>query len=241
MRPVSRPRIHSPQRPHDIAFHVLNRQAGTAILPPHPATPEQTMRTKSEQRRLHILHVAAAAFTELGVENTTMAEILGRLGGSKSTIYSYYPSKAELVQAVVAHGAVRELQAAFSKLDAGAAPAAMLHEFGRTYLAQMLTPSMVSATRIAQQDGTRSENGRRFYDNGPCIGWDMVRAWIEGQIARGTLAPCDARVAAMHLKGLLQSELLDQAMFGLPLPETDAIHAAADRATDAFLRAYLPR
>jgi len=43
-----------------------------------------------------------------------MAEILKRLGGSKSTIYSYYPSKAELVQ--------------------------------------MLTPAMLSATRIAQQD-----------------------------------------------------------------------------------------
>jgi len=30
-------------------------------------------------------------------------------------------------------------------------------------------------------------------------------------------------------------------MFGLPLPDTEAIHAAAGRAVDAFLRAYLPR
>ena len=203
------------------------------------------MRSKSDQRGLHILHVAAAAFTELGVDNTTMADILKRLGGSKSTIYTYYRSKAELVQAVVAHGARLELQAAFTKLDAACgsnpAPAEMLHAFGRTYLVQLLSPPIVSAMRIAQQDGKRSDNGERFYEGGPRIGWNMMQTWIEGQAAAGTLTPCDARVAAMHLKGLLQSELLDRAMFGLPLPDTEAIHAAADRAVDAFLRAYLPR
>jgi len=199
------------------------------------------MRSKTDQRRLHILHVAAATFTELGVDNTTMAEILKRLGGSKSTIYSYYPSKADLVQAVLDHGAELELQAAFMKLDAGSGPAGTLREFGRTYLVQMLTPAMLSATRIAQQDGHRSDKGKRFYENGPRIGWTMMQAWIEDQVAAGTLTPCDARVAAMHLKGLLQSELLDQAMFGLPLPDTEAIQAVAERAVDAFLRAYLPR
>lgn len=199
------------------------------------------MRSKTDQRRLHILHVAAATFTELGVDNTTMAEILKRLGGSKSTIYSYYPSKAELVQAVLDHGAELALEAAFMKLDTGSGPAATLHEFGRTYLVQMLNPAVLSATRIAQQDGHRSDKGKRFYENGPRIGWAMMQAWIEGQVAAGTLAPCDARVAAMHLKGLLQSELLDQAMLGLPPPDTGAIHGVAERAVEAFLRAYSPR
>lgn len=197
------------------------------------------MRSKSEQRRTHILHVAAAAFTELGVDNTTMADILARLGGSKSTIYSYFPSKAELVQAVIAHSAELELQSAFMKLDSAVAPAAMLPRFGRTYLTQVLTPEMVSAMRIAQQDGARNDNGRRFHDGGPRIGWELMQAYLAHQSTAGNLVPCDARVAAMHLKGLLQSELLDQAMLGIPLPDTAAIHAAADRAVDAFLRAYV--
>lgn len=199
------------------------------------------MRSKSEQRRVHILHVAAETFTELGVENTTMLDILNRLGGSKSTIYSYFPSKAELVQAVVAHAAEIKLQEAFIKLDTGAAPDEMLRRFGRTYLTQILTPELVSATRIAQQDGQRSDNGKRFYDSGPRIGWELMQAWLDHHVAAGALIPCDTRVAAMHLKGLLQSELLDRALFGMPMPAAGPVHQAADRAIDAFLRAYAVR
>jgi AcrR family transcriptional regulator len=199
------------------------------------------MRSKSEQRRAHILQVAAATFTELGVDNTTMSEIVSRLGGSKSTIYSYYPSKAELVQAVVNHAAEIKLREAFMVLDPEGALDDTLRQFGRTYLAQLLTPEMLSAMRIAQQDGARSGTGRHFYENGPRVGWSVMQAWLEHQAAAGTLRACDGRVAAMHLKGLLQSELLDQALFGLPPPPALAIQQAADRAIEAFLHAYSPR
>src|SRR4051812_40556832 len=103
------------------------------------------MRSKSEQRRAHILQVAAATFTELGVESTTMSEIVNRIGGSKSTIYSYYPSKAELVQAVVNYAAEIKLREAFTLLDPASPLADTLRQFGRTYLAQLLTPEMLSA------------------------------------------------------------------------------------------------
>jgi AcrR family transcriptional regulator len=199
------------------------------------------MRSKSEQRRVHILQVAAATFTELGVENATMSDILERLGGSKSTIYSYFPSKAELVQAVVTHASEIELQSAFTKLDPATAPGAMLRQFGRTYLAQLLTPGMLSAMRIAQQDGARSDNGRRFYEGGPRIGWELMQVYLEHHIALGTLIECAPWTAAMHLKGLLQSEWLDRVMFGEAAPDTGTIEQAADRAVDAFLRAYLKR
>ena len=199
------------------------------------------MRSKSEQRRAHILQVAAATFTELGVENTTMSEIVNRIGGSKSTIYSYYPSKAELVQAVVNHAAEIKLREAFMLLDPASPLADTLRQFGRTYLAQLLTPEMLSAMRIAQQDGARSATGQHFYANGPRVGWNMMQTWLEQQAAAGTLVDCDGRVAAMHLKGLLQSELLDQAMYGLPPPPAPAIQQAAERAVATFLLAYAPR
>jgi AcrR family transcriptional regulator len=199
------------------------------------------MRSKSEQRRAHILQVAAATFTELGVENTTMSEIVNRIGGSKSTIYSYYPSKAELVQAVVNHAAEIKLREAFMLLDPASPLVDTLRRFGRIYLAQLLTPEMLSAMRIAQQDGARSATGQHFYANGPRVGWNMMQTWLEQQAAAGTLVDCDGRVAAMHLKGLLQSELLDQAMYGLPPPPAPAIQQAAERAVATFLLAYAPR
>lgn len=199
------------------------------------------MRSKSEQRRNHILHVAAATFTELGIENTTMLDILNRLGGSKSTIYSYFPSKTELVEAVLANAAEIKLQEAFNSLDKETPPLAMLRRFGRTYLTQMLTPEMLSATRIAQQDGSHGDKGRRFYDTGPRVGWELMQRWLEHHMAAGTFIACDGWVASMHLKGLLQSELLDRSLFGVAVPEAGVVELSADRAVDAFLRAYLLR
>jgi AcrR family transcriptional regulator len=199
------------------------------------------MRRKSEERRQHIMQVATATFSELGVENTTMSEIVSRIGGSKSTIYNYFPSKDELVQAVLAQAAEFRLQDAFAALDPARPLAAALQQFGRAYLAQLLAPEMLSATRIAQQDGARNGNGMRFYDAGPRTGWRIVQAYLAHHAAAGTLiAGDDTWVMAMHLKGLLHGELLERAMFGDILTASE-IHGAADRAVEAFLRAYAVR
>lgn len=186
------------------------------------------------------MQVATATFSELGVENTTMSEIVARIGGSKSTIYNYFPSKDELVQAVLAQAAEFRLQDAFAALDPARPLPATLRQFGRAYLARLLTPEMLSATRIAQQDGARNGNGMRFYDAGPRTGWAIVQQYLAHHAAAGTLAAGDTWVLAMHLKGLLQGELLERAMFG-DTPAADQVRDAADRAVDAFLRAYLVR
>lgn len=183
------------------------------------------------------MEVATATFSELGVENTTMSEIVSRIGGSKSTIYNYFPSKDELVQAVLAQAAEFRLQDAFAALDPARPLATALRQFGRAYLAQLLAPEMLSATRIAQQDGARNGNGMRFYDAGPRTGWTIVQGYLAHHAAAGTLIAGDTWVMAMHLKGLLQGELLERAMFGDILTASE-IDGAADRAVEAFLRAY---
>lgn len=196
------------------------------------------MRSKTEERRLQIMRVAAHAFSELGVENTTMSEIVARLGGSKATIYNYFPSKAELVRAVLGQASELALRAAFGALDPARPIGEELGTFGRTYLAHLLSPGMLSALRIAQQDGGRSDTGQRFHAAGPEVGWRVMQRFLEHHLAAGTLAAADARVAALHLKGLLQAELLDRAMLGAPPPESALVAAVADRAVAAFLRAY---
>ena len=196
------------------------------------------MRTKSDERRHHILQVAAATFSELGFENTTMSEIVSRIGGSKSTIYSYFPSKDELAQAVLAHTAEIRLQQAFQALDTERPLRDMLRQFGRTYLVQLLAPEMLSAVRMAQQNTYRTEHGKQFYEAGPRTGWTIIQKFIEHHAQAGAIVPCDGWVAAMHLKGLLQGELLERAMFGEQFTAVRSIHAVSDRAIDVFLRAY---
>lgn len=194
------------------------------------------MRTKSDERRLHILQVAATTFSELGFENTTMSEIVVRIGGSKSTIYSYFPSKDILKQAVLAHTAEIKLQQTFMGLDVDRPLRDTLRQFGRTYLVQLLAPEMLSALRMAQQN---VQHGKQFYKAGPRAGWTLMQKFMEHHTQSGAIMSCDGWVAAMHLKGLLQGELLERAMFGEQIAAICTIHLAADRAVEIFLRAYL--
>lgn len=52
--------------------------------------------SRSEARRSAILDVAWTAFLEKGYGSASMSEIAERVGGSKGTLYNYFPSKQDL-------------------------------------------------------------------------------------------------------------------------------------------------
>ena len=51
------------------------------------------MRVRKEEKRQEIVRIAAKLFEELGYERTSMSTIAARDGGSKATLYGYFPSK----------------------------------------------------------------------------------------------------------------------------------------------------
>ena len=67
------------------------------------------MKTKTEAKRLAILKAAADVFREVGFERASMSEIRGRVGGSKATLYNYFPSKEKLFFEVMYHAKELEL------------------------------------------------------------------------------------------------------------------------------------
>lgn len=54
-----------------------------------------------EQRRARIVRIATQVFFEAGYSAASLSMIAARLGGSKSTIYSYFQSKEDLFEAVI--------------------------------------------------------------------------------------------------------------------------------------------
>ncbi len=54
------------------------------------------MKTKTESKRQAILKAAADVFRDVGFERASMEEIRARIGGSKATLYNYFPSKEKL-------------------------------------------------------------------------------------------------------------------------------------------------
>ena len=70
------------------------------------------------KRRAEILSAATREFAEMGYERAKIEEIARRAGIGKSTVYEYFPSKSELLTAVLAEefrSMNREFEAFFDK------------------------------------------------------------------------------------------------------------------------------
>ncbi len=73
----------------------------SAVTPPDPRT--QPRQRRKDARPHELLEAALALFVEKGFAATRAEEVAQRAGVSKGTLYLYYPSKEELLKAVIAH------------------------------------------------------------------------------------------------------------------------------------------
>lgn len=200
------------------------------------------MRAKTETRRQAILIAAAEVFQESGFERATMAAICERLGYSKATLYNYFASKEELFSAVVFGATEAEFQATLQALDATVGDMTeALERFGRGLLTLLYSPRVQAVRRMVVAEAGRSDLGRQCYELGPVRNEAALAAFLAQAMATGKLRQADARTASLHLRGLLESELLDrflfQAMDQVGAPEIKGI---VERAVATFMAAYGP-
>ncbi len=203
---------------------------------------ERLMRTKTEEKREAILAVAAATFNELGFERTSMSEICSRLGGSKATLYNYFPSKEALLLEVMFRASKADFERTLQALDAldhdvGTA----LRNFGQRFLGMLYDPCVLAARRLLVAQAGRAELGKRCFQQGPARSHACVGQFLQQSMDRGLLRPACTRLAAQHLQALLEAELITGFLFQhVPVPTTEEIAQCTDRAVDAFLHLYAP-
>lgn len=198
------------------------------------------MRVKSEARREAILEVASQVFRETGYERASMAEISARVGGSKATLYSYFPSKDALFLEVTLAAGREHMEAAFSTLKPGADSLdASLRRFGEHFLAVAAQPEFIAGRRIVIAEAGRSDIGRGFYDAGPKIGEQLVADFLQACLDAGQLRPLEVRQATLHLMALLEAEIIPQCLYGLRESFSPGeIKEAVGRAVSVFVAAY---
>lgn len=200
------------------------------------------MRAKTETRRQAILDAAAQVFQEMGFERTTMAAISDRLGYSKATLYNYFASKEELFSAVVFEATEAEFQATLAALDPSLQDMTeALEKFGRGLLTLLYSPQVLAVRRLIVAEAGRSELGRQCYELGPVRNEAATAMFLQKAMDAGQLRQANARIAALHLRGLLEAEWLDRFLFQILEPvSTEDINAAVQRAVAAFMAAYRP-
>jgi len=94
----------------------------------------RTRASDFEEKQHGILTSAAAVFAEQGMEKASMAQIASHCRVSKALLYHYYPSKDELIFAII-HTHLLELEGSLAAaLDEALAPEDQLRVLVRTVL-----------------------------------------------------------------------------------------------------------
>ena len=198
------------------------------------------MRVKTEEKRQAIINAAFQVFSEMGFEQASMSEIAARAGGSKATLYSYFPSK-EVMFADVMMAAAEDAKAAVELLKTSLPVRETLIRFGKHYLTATLRPEVLAVRRLAHHEGGRSSVGALFYERGPKLGWQSLTDFLQQLIDAGQLRNCDAAVATAHLRGLYEGELLELCPLGVAADTSSRnVAKVVQRAVDVFMAAYGP-
>lgn len=194
-----------------------------------------------ESRRAAIVSAARDAFLEQGYAATSMSTIATHLGGSKGTLWAYFPSKEDLFAAVL-----DDVTASFRQnLDDALRPGRDCHttllDFAERFLLKILNPDNIRLHRLIVGEGGRfPEIGRLFYARGPQIVLERLSDYIRGRMEAGDLRSDDPLNAAMALIQLAQTQHSLRLWGVAEIPETEDVRAHATEMVALFNRAYAP-
>jgi AcrR family transcriptional regulator len=201
------------------------------------------MKTKTETKRLEILKAAADVFREVGYERASMSEIRARIGGSKATLYNYFPSKEKLFFEVMHHAKEVELEAITGALNPDAENIKKeLTSFGQKLLAVLYSPDTIAIRRLTIAESRHSEIGKMSFERAIVPIEKQVAEFLKKGMKRGLLRTADPVTAAIHLLSLLESELLQRVLLGVTVAvKPKALSGPVRRAVDVFLSGYATR
>jgi AcrR family transcriptional regulator len=200
------------------------------------------MKVRTDAKRDEILEVARAAFLELGYERTSMAEIATRVGGSKATLYGYFPSKEALFMAIIAQLAERYISPALAQLEESPDQdvRTALRRFGEQFLAFISSQEAIATYRMVISQAGHSDIAEAFFDAGPNQTDAALARYLSGAMNRGQLRKADAAVAATHFFAMLcHGEMWRHYFLRQPPALTrPQIKRIVERVLDTFMAGY---
>lgn len=205
------------------------------------STPEsQPRRGRGDERRQAILDAADEIFLEAGFQAASMAAIAARVGGSKGTLYNYFPSKEDLFLACVSRHCEALRQQMTSLLAEGGDLHETLTRVGRRFAEVISSDRFVRRMRLIIAESERAPAlSRAFYETGPARGAEVLAGYFEQQIARGGLQQVDALGAAHQFLVLCTARYWKARLLNVVGEPTKAeIAEDVDRATRMFIAGY---
>jgi AcrR family transcriptional regulator len=183
------------------------------------------------ERRKAILEAARALAVEGGMAAVQIAPVAARAGIAAGTVYRYFPSKTELVGAVMAAVSERELAAMRAAADAAPGPLSALAAAVTTFAARALQRRRLAWAAMAEPVDADIDAIRLAYQQALA---DELESRLAACVRAGHLPEQDARLSAAALVGALVEGLLGPLA---PDAATNTARAAVQALTLFVLRA----
>lgn len=162
-----------------------------------------------EFRREQLLEVAARLFAQRGLEGTTTKDIAREAGVSAGLLYHYYPSKEDLLVAVVSHfDALSRLRPLLDgHLEGSASEVLMRMLRGISTFMEEHRDVMWLCMRAAGRFPTVAQALRQTREQMT----ELLASFLQGRIDRGEFMPHDTVRVARGLYNVLAMEHLEKA------------------------------
>lgn len=197
--------------------------------------------SRRQQNRLNreraILDAALKVFAAQGYTGASMDAVAAEAGVTKPTLYSYFPSKESLFQAMML--GKRDVMLDVFEHPSGDMVADLL-VFAWAYADTVMRPEMLALARLIIGEVQRfPEIGRAYQASGPDHLLRGIMRYLDSQRRAGRLAFEDAELAAQDLWGLILSAPRTQALY-MPdaLPDRATLHRYITNGLRVFLKAY---
>lgn len=194
---------------------------------------------RGQRRKNKILKVARRLFLKQGYSETSVDQIIQQSGGSKGTLYAYFPTKADLFSAVV------------KSIVTGAESPALCPEqpvedvlagYAESRVRVVASKQHVALVRLIVAEQARFPDiARMYWEQGPQVGKEALSAYFSMLARRGRMAVDDATEAAETFIALLMGTwYFCQLYVPSSAPSIDALQRHVRRVIQQFLILYPP-
>lgn len=167
-----------------------------ATAPPH--APRQR---RKEARPQELIDAALALFAEKGFAATRSEEVAARAGVAKGTLYLYYPSKEELLKAVISQRLSSEIAAVaeYSAQYEGSCASLLTEVFTQWWSRVFDSPTSAVFKLVITEVRNFPEIADFYRAEVVEPATQLVSAILERGVARGEFRPIDVHSAVLSL------------------------------------------
>ncbi len=211
---------------------------------PAAAPAQQPAKLRRELKREAILAAAKQLFFAEGYANVSMHRVVERVGGSKATLYSHFPSKEALLLAIV-----QDVEAGPS-LDAPPGVRgfptdfrAWLSGFGRAAAGWLMSEEFISLQRLAAGEAVQLPKvSKAFYEAGIVPAFTRFAGYFSDAMDRGELHRAPAGLAAEQFVEMCTGGKMRQVIWGISAPPSESeIAGQVDAAVATFMDGNVKR